>query len=76
MPHATAYHGGMPRLEIRDATDDDLPGVLRVLAESGSMADNLSRSKEARLHLAGLRQWPNFRLLIAELDGAIADPIR
>jgi GNAT superfamily N-acetyltransferase len=62
----------MPRLEVRDATDDDLPGVLHVLAESGIDGGQSFSLDEARLHLARTRQWPNFRLLIAELDGTIA----
>jgi GNAT superfamily N-acetyltransferase len=57
--------------EIRDANDEDLPGVLRVLAESGIDDGASFTLEEAREHLARLRQWPNFRLLVVVADGAI-----
>src|SRR3954453_4077702 len=59
-------------IEIRDASEEDLPGVLRVLAESGIDGDASFTLDEAREHLARIRQWPNFRLLVVLADGAIA----
>ena len=54
----------MPNLEIRDAGAQDLPGVMRVLAESGIDGGVSFTVEEAREHLARIRQWPNFRLLV------------
>jgi GNAT superfamily N-acetyltransferase len=59
-------------IEIRDAREEDLPGVLRVLAESGIDGGTSFTLEEAREHLARIRQWPNFRLLVVLADGAIA----
>src|SRR5215471_20470951 len=58
----------MAELEIRDATDDDLTGVMRVLADSGIDGGHSFTLEEAREHLAHIRSWPNFRLF-AVLDG-------
>jgi GNAT superfamily N-acetyltransferase len=62
----------MPRIEIRDARDGDLQGVMRVLAESG-IDDGVSFTlDEAREHLQHMRCSPNFRLLVLLADGVIA----
>src|SRR5215471_12897443 len=61
----------MVQLEIRDATDTDLPGILRVMAESGIDGGDSFSVAEAREHLARLRAWPNFRLLVALADGDV-----
>jgi GNAT superfamily N-acetyltransferase len=62
----------MVQLEIRDATDGDLPGILRVLADSGIDGGSSFDLDEARLHLAQIRSWPNFRLLAAVVEGEVA----
>jgi GNAT superfamily N-acetyltransferase len=62
----------MSSIEIRDAEAADLPGVLRVLAESGIDGGHSFTLEEAREHYARIRQWPNFRLLVAVTDGEIA----
>ena len=62
----------MPSIEIRDAEDDDLPGVLKVLAESGIDGGQSFTLEEAREHYARLRRWPNWRLLVAVVDGEVA----
>jgi GNAT superfamily N-acetyltransferase len=62
----------MHLIEIRDASDGDLPGILRVLAESGIDGGHSFTVEEARVHLARIRSWPNFRLLVALADGEIA----
>jgi len=58
----------MAEVEIREVTDDDLPGALRVLADSGIDGGHSFTVEEARSHLARIRSWPNFRLF-AVLDG-------
>ena len=62
----------MPNVEVRDATDADVPGILRVLAESGIDGGKSFNTEEAREHLARIRQWPNFRLLAAIIEGEVA----
>ena len=59
-------------MEIRDARDEDLPGVLRVLAESGIDGGSSFTLEEARVHLGRIREWRGFRLLVAVADGEIA----
>src|ERR1700683_2969428 len=63
---------GMPVIEIRDASDGDLPGILRVLAESGIEGGISFTVEEARAHLDRIRSRSNFRLLAAIVDGEIA----
>jgi GNAT superfamily N-acetyltransferase len=58
-------------LEIRDAIEADLPGILRVLAESGIDGGESFTLDEARAHWERIRVWPNFRLLAALKDGEI-----
>jgi GNAT superfamily N-acetyltransferase len=62
----------MATIEIRDAADGDLPGILRVLAESGIDGGRSFALEEARAHLARIRSWPGFRLLVALADGEVA----
>ena len=62
----------MPSIEIREAEDDDLRGVLKVLAESGIDGGQSFTLDEAREHFARIRRWPNWRLLVAVIDGEIA----
>ena len=61
----------MTNLEIRDADESDLAGVLRVLAESGIDDGHSFTLAEARDHFARLRAIPNFRLLVAVSNGEI-----
>jgi GNAT superfamily N-acetyltransferase len=62
----------MPSIEVRDADDADLVGILQVLAEAGIDDDAGFTPPEARAHLAELRRDSNFRLLVAIADGEIA----
>ncbi|MDE3166302.1 MAG: GNAT family N-acetyltransferase [Acidobacteriota bacterium] len=62
----------MPAIEIRDALDPDLPGILRVLAESGIDGGESFTLAEARAHLARLRESPGFHLFAAIVDGEVA----
>src|SRR5665811_2010683 len=59
----------MAHVEIRDASDDDLPAILRILAESGIDGGESFTLEEARDHFARIRQRPGFRLLVAVVDG-------
>ena len=61
----------MPDVEVRDATDSDLPGILRVLSESGIDGGESFTLDEARDHFARIRTHPGFRLLVAEIDGEV-----
>ena len=65
----------MSSIEIRDAGERDLPGVLRVLAESGIDGGHSFTVEEAREHYARIRRWPNFRLLVAVLGGETGSEI-
>ena len=58
-------------MEIRDATDGDLPGVLRILADSGIDGGESFSLEEARRHFARIHECPGFRLLVAVGDGEI-----
>jgi GNAT superfamily N-acetyltransferase len=62
----------MAQLEIRDASEDDLPAVLRILAESGIDGGQSFTLEEAREHFARIRGRSGFRLLVAMVDGEIA----
>ena len=62
----------MAQIEIRDALDSDLPAILRILADSGIDGGHSFELDEAREHLARIRAWPKFRLLVAVADGEIA----
>ena len=59
-------------MEIRDASEEDLPAVLSILAESGIDGGESFTLEEAREHFARIRQRPGFRLLVAVADGEIA----
>jgi GNAT superfamily N-acetyltransferase len=59
----------MAHVAIRDASDDDLPAILRILAESGIDGGESFTLEEARDHFARIRQRPGFRLLVAVVDG-------
>src|SRR5450759_2631684 len=61
----------MAHVEIRDAGEDDLPAVLRILAESGIDGGESFTLGEAREHFARIRQRPGFRLLAASVEGDI-----
>lgn len=61
----------MTNLEIRDAGEDDLDGILRVLAESGIDGGRSFTPAEARVHFGHLRALPNFRLLVAVEAGEV-----
>src|SRR5690348_2778660 len=62
----------MANIEVRDAVESDLPGILRVLADSGIDGGHSYTLEEARAQFARLRTIPNFRLLVATVDGELA----
>ena len=62
----------MPTVAVRDAADADLPAILRILSQSGIDGGQSFTLDEARGHLARIRAWPNFRLLVATVDGEAA----
>jgi GNAT superfamily N-acetyltransferase len=61
----------MTQVEIRDASEGDLPAVLHILAESGIDGGESFTLEEAREHFGRIRQRPGFRLLVAIVDGEI-----
>jgi GNAT superfamily N-acetyltransferase len=58
----------MPHVEIRDASENDLPAVLRILAESGIDGGQSFTIEEARRHFARIRQRSGFRLFVASVN--------
>jgi hypothetical protein len=58
-------------MEIRDALDSDVPGILRVFAEAGIDGGKSFTLEEACAHLARIRSWPNFRLLAVLMNGEV-----
>lgn len=56
-------------MEIRDAADDDLAAVMRILADSGIDGGESFSLEEARRHFARIQALPGFRLLVA-VDGS------
>ena len=62
----------MAEIEIRDAKVEDLPAVLRILAETGIDGGDSFSLAEATEHFARIRQTPGFRLLVAVAGGEIA----
>ena len=61
----------MTKVEIRDATENDLPAVLRILADSGIDGGESFTLEEAREHFARIRLRPGFRLLVATAEGEV-----
>ena len=62
----------MAVVEIRDAEEEYLPDILRVLRESGIDGGRSFTLGEARDQLASLRETPGYRLLVAIVDGELA----
>jgi GNAT superfamily N-acetyltransferase len=56
---------------VREATEADLPGVLRVYAQPDLDDGDVLSLEDARARLARLRQYPDYALHVAEEDGRI-----
>src|SRR5262249_1962081 len=61
----------MVAVEIREVEERDLPGVMRVLAESGIDLGRSFTIEEAKQHFAKLRQSPGYRLFAALVEDEI-----
>jgi GNAT superfamily N-acetyltransferase len=59
-------------VEIRQASDADLPEVLRAYRDSGIDTGEAFTLEEARSQLARLAAYPSYRIFIAHIDGAFA----
>jgi GNAT superfamily N-acetyltransferase len=62
----------MSPIAIRVAAEADLPAVLRAYDEAGIGGGVSFSGEEAREQFARLRQYPSYRIFVAETDGAIA----
>jgi len=58
-------------LRIRDASEADIPALIRLYREAG-IEDSGFTDDEARAHFAVLRGYPYYRIFAAESNGAIA----
>ena len=56
---------------IREALEEDLPGVLALYAQPGLDDGHTLTVEKAKLHYRRFKQYPNYRLFVAELNGAI-----
>ena len=61
----------MHDVQIREAGEDDLPGVLRVYAQPGVDDGEVSSEEEARAHFRRFQRYPDYRLYVAEAAGEI-----
>jgi GNAT superfamily N-acetyltransferase len=61
----------VPTIEIRDALDEDLPGIMRALAQSGIDGGLSFSLDEARAQLDLLRARPGYRLFAALINGEV-----
>ena len=62
----------MDAAAIREAVEADLPSILRVYGEAGIDSTGGFTLEEARAQFAGFRQYPYYRVFVAEADGEIA----
>jgi ribosomal protein S18 acetylase RimI-like enzyme len=62
----------MSEIAIREALEADLAAVLRTYEEAGIDAGVSFTAEEAREHFAKLRQYPYYRVFVAETEGNVA----
>lgn len=62
----------MAEVSIREASEPDLPAILRAYSEAGIDSGEAFTLEEARHHFARFRDYPYYRIFVAEVDGAIA----
>jgi GNAT superfamily N-acetyltransferase len=58
-------------MPVREATDADLPGILRVYAQPDLDDGDVLALDEARAQLARIRQYPDYALYVAVEDGRV-----
>lgn len=61
----------MNDIRIREATEDDLPAILRIYSASGIFDEESFTLEEAREHLQVFKRYPSYRIFIALLDDAV-----
>ncbi len=59
-------------VELREATEADLPDLLRAYRESGIDSGEAFTIEEARAQFARFRQYPSYRFFVATVDGVFA----
>jgi GNAT superfamily N-acetyltransferase len=57
---------------IREAAEGDLPEILRLYREAGIDGGSSFTPEEARTHLARFRQYPYYKLFVAETEEGMA----
>ena len=62
----------MSEIAIREAGEADAAVLLRLYEEAGIGSGISFTEAEAREHFARLRQYPSFRIFVAEVEGTIA----
>lgn len=62
----------MAQVTIREAVEGDLPAVLDIYLRSGIDRGGGYTLEEARVEFARFRQYPSYRLFVAEADGVVA----
>ncbi|HEY2013527.1 MAG TPA: GNAT family N-acetyltransferase [Bryobacteraceae bacterium] len=61
----------MTDVHIREASEDDLPAILRAYSESGIGGGQSFTPEEAREQFARFRQYPSYRVFVAVVDGNV-----
>lgn len=62
----------MEDILIREAREQDVARILELYREAGiEAAEEGFTSQEARVHLAWFRQYPSFRVFVAEVQGEV-----
>lgn len=62
----------MTGITIREASEADLPRILKAYAVCGIDGGESFTLEEARAHFARFREYPNYRLFVAEVEGEVA----
>jgi len=57
---------------IREATEQDIPAILHIYSAAGLDGGQSFTLEEARQHFTRFRDYPNYRLFVADQDGTIA----
>lgn len=65
------YRGRMENLSIRQATVEDVAGILALYRSGGIESATPFTPEEAREHFAVFARYPNYRVFVAEMDGAM-----